>query len=58
MELGLLFFLVIICMAFWMLIFLFGIAVPYWISLAVGQAISKKFGNGAKKEAQPANNSH
>lgn len=53
MELGLLFFLVIICMAFWMLIFLFGVAVPYWISLAVGQAIAKKFGNN-KKEAQPA----
>ncbi|MES2628044.1 MAG: hypothetical protein V4616_03660 [Bacteroidota bacterium] len=53
MELGLLFFLVIICMAFWMLIFLFGVAVPYWISLAVGQAIAKKFG-GPKKEAQSA----
>ncbi|HEX4887454.1 MAG TPA: hypothetical protein VFV37_05340 [Luteibaculaceae bacterium] len=49
MELGLLFFLVIICMAFWMLIFLFGVAIPYWISLAIGQSLAKKFGIGQKK---------
>ncbi len=54
MELGLLFFLVIICMAFWMLIFLFGVAVPYWISLAVGQAITKKFGKGQKEATNAA----
>lgn len=50
MELGLLFFLVIICMAFWMLIFLFGIAIPYWISLAVGAEIAKRWGKGKKAE--------
>ncbi len=55
MELGLLFLLVIITMAFWMLIFLFGIAIPYWISLAVGQSIAKKFGIGSSKEEQSAN---
>ena len=34
MGLGYLLFLIIALMAFWMLIFLFGVAVPYWITLA------------------------
>lgn len=51
MELGLLFFLVIVTMAFWLLIFLFGMAIPYWITIAVAQSLGKKF---QKKDKLPA----
>jgi hypothetical protein len=49
MELGLLFFLVIATMAFWLLIFLFGMAIPYWITLAVVKSLGKRFGWGKNK---------
>jgi hypothetical protein len=39
---GIVLFLVIGGMAFWMLLFLLGFVVPFWISLGVGQAMRPK----------------
>jgi hypothetical protein len=40
--LGLIFFFCIFGLGFWMLVYLFGVAVPYWITLAVKDAMKKK----------------
>lgn len=39
---GIVLFLLIGGMAFWMLLFLLGFIVPFWISLGVGQALRPK----------------
>lgn len=39
---GIVLFLLIGGMAFWMLLFLLGFVVPFWISLGVGQALRPK----------------
>jgi hypothetical protein len=44
MDLGALVFLCIATMAFWMLIFLLGVAVPYWITLYVNRGIKTALG--------------
>ena len=50
MDLGALVFLLIAVMAFWMLIFLFGVAVPLWITEYVKRGMTNMFGGKAKEE--------
>ncbi len=52
MEAGFYIFLAIAGMAFWMLIFLFGIALPYWVTLGSIDML-KKFTGGKPSEEQP-----
>lgn len=40
--LGLIFFFCIFGLGFWMLISLFGIFIPYWITLAIKESFKKK----------------
>lgn len=41
-TLGLILFFCIMGLGFWMLIYLFGVAIPLWITLAVKDAMKKK----------------
>jgi hypothetical protein len=50
MDLGALVFLCIATMAFWMLIFLLGVAVPYWITLYVNRGIKTALGMNKKDD--------
>lgn len=52
MDLGALVFLMIATMAFWMLIFLLGVAVPFWITLYVNRGVKTALGLN-KKAAEP-----
>ena len=53
MDLGALVFLLIAVMAFWMLIFLFGVAVPMWITEYVKRGMASLVG---KKPETPDHN--
>ncbi len=53
MDLGALVFLLIAVMAFWMLIFLFGVAVPMWITEYVKRGMASLMG---KKPETPDHN--
>ena len=41
-TLGLILFFCIAGLGFWMLVYLFGVAIPYWITLAVKESWKKK----------------
>lgn len=50
MEFGFYAFLLFACMAFWILIFLFGVAIPYWVTISSIDKLNKIRGKKSSEE--------
>ncbi len=55
MEFGFYAFLLFACMAFWILIFLFGVAIPYWITISSVDKLKKLTGKGGEEQPTEVN---
>ncbi|WP_170227021.1 hypothetical protein [Luteibaculum oceani] len=51
MEFGFYAFLLFATMAFWILIFLFGVAIPYWVTISAADKLKKLTGKNTEEEA-------